>query len=412
MRPLHLLLAVLVLVPVIRETSRASDETWPQFRGPTGRGHTDAPVPTSWQPGSVAWSVDLPAAGQSSPTVWGDRIYLTGASDEGAKRHVFCLSRDEGTLLWSREIPCANPEETHKMNTRATPTVATDGTHVVAFFGPGGLHCFNTEGETMWSLDLGDFPGGWGIAASPVIYGDVVIQNCDATGPSRLVAVELATGEIRWETQREDKPRGGWSTPILIEHGGKRELVLNGEFGVRGYDPESGRELWFCEGFNGRGAPVPEFADGRLYVVNGKPGDVYCVEPGGKGNVTATHRLWHAPRKGGRDLPSPAVVGDYLFVTSMSGIASCYDVESGEVLWTERLGEALEIAAGPLVANGLIYVTNVFGGETIVIRPGPELEIVAVNELGADSEEEFRATITPVGQRLYLRSHSRLYCVE
>ena len=152
MRPLHLLLAVLVLVPVIRETSRASDETWPQFRGPTGRGHTDAPVPTSWQPGSVAWSVDLPAAGQSSPTVWGDRIYLTGASDEGAKRHVFCLSRDEGTLLWSREIPCANPEETHKMNTRATPTVATDGTHVVAFFGPGGLHCFNTEGETMWSL--------------------------------------------------------------------------------------------------------------------------------------------------------------------------------------------------------------------------------------------------------------------
>jgi len=135
-----------------------------------------------------------------------------------------------GELLWEQSVSCDSPEEFHQMNSQATPSCVTDGESVVAFFGPGGLHAFTVEGEKKWSLDFGDFPGSWGIAASPIILDGKVIQNCDATGISRMVAVDLETGDIIWDSLREDKPRGGWSTPILIEHGGKRELILNGEW--------------------------------------------------------------------------------------------------------------------------------------------------------------------------------------
>ncbi len=389
------------------------EDNWPGFRGPTGRGHSSASdVPLKWGPDSVLWKTELKGSGQSSPVNWGDKLFLTSASADGSERYVFGVDRNSGKILWEETIKCAAPEKHHKMNSFATPTCATDGEHVIAFFGPGGLHCFDLDGKKLWSRDVGQFPGTWGIAASPVIIGNMVVQNCDAEGASSLIAVDIATGETIWETKREDKPKGGWSTPILIESRGKSELVLNGEFGVRGYDPKTGKELWFCQGFNGRGAPVPDFANGLLYVVNGKPGDTYAIEPGGKGDVTKSRMKWHAERRGGRDLPSPAVVDNYVLVVAMPGIASCYDAKTGEVYWTERLGVEGEFAASPLVANGLVYIQNVYGGGNVVIKPGKKLEIVSQNSLGADSQEIFRATIAPIGGRVYARSESTLYCVE
>tara|TARA_R110002096_G_scaffold304275_1_gene499225 strand:+ start:3630 stop:4874 length:1245 start_codon:yes stop_codon:yes gene_type:complete len=412
MRP-HIL--TFILSGLVISATAVAEESWPQFRGPSGRGHSEATgAPTSWDESSVIWKTALKGSGQSSPVNAGDRIFLTGASDDGSERYLMCLSAKSGEMIWEDTLACANPEDFHAMNSQATPTCATDGETVVAFFGPGGLHAYSVDGEKKWAIDLGDFPGDWGVAASPVILDGKVIQNCDALGVSRLVAVDLETGKIAWDTPREDKPRGGWSTPILIEHEGKREFVLNGEFGVRGYDPESGEELWFCEAFNGRGSPVPEFANGKLYVVNGKPGDTYCVTPGGSGNVTNSHMVWHASRKGGRDLPSPTVVDDYLFITSMSGIATCYDAANGKPYYVERLSEneGIEVAAAPLVIDGLIYLQTVVGGDVVVIRPGESLDIVSVNSLGDDAKDEiFRATIAPIGGHLYLRSGTTLYCV-
>ncbi|MEM1443630.1 MAG: PQQ-binding-like beta-propeller repeat protein [Verrucomicrobiota bacterium] len=410
----------LQVLALILSTSFLADlvaqENWSQFRGPTGRGHVEAAnVPQSWDESSIVWKADLKGTGQSSPVVHGERIFLTGASDDGSERYIMALSRNDGSLLWIHTVNFDSPEEVHKMNSHATPTCATDGENVVAFFGPAGLFCFTVAGEKRWAVNLGTFEGSWGIAASPIIHEGKVIQNCDATGYSRLVALNIEDGTTVWSTNRDEKPRGGWSTPILIDTGERKELVLNGEFGVRGYDPESGRELWFCEGFNGRGSPVPEFADGKLFVVNGKPGDTYCVKPGGSGNVSNSHRIWHSSRKGGRDLPSPAVVDGFLFITSMSGIASCYDAETGNVLYTERLVEegAIEIAAAPLVANGLIYLPTVNGGDVVVIRPGKELDIVAVNSLGEDAADEiFRATLTPSDGEIFIRSGTTLYAVE
>ena len=409
-------LPILTVLTLSACTLSAVAENWYQFRGPTGRGHTGVKdVPVSWDENSVVWKAELKGSGQSSPVTWEDKIFLTGASEDGNERTVMCINGKDGSMIWGESVPCDNPEEIHKMNSRATPSCATDGKMVVAFFGPGGLHGFTVDGEKKWSVDLGEFPGGWGIAASPILVDGHVIQNTDSMGESKLIAFDINTGEKAWSTKREAKPRGGWSTPILIDNNGKKELVLNGEFGVRGYDAESGKELWFCKGFNGRGAPVPDFADGKIYVVNGKPGDTYCVKPGGKGDVTDSHMVWHAARKGGRDLPSPAVVDGKLFVTSMSGIASCYDAETGKAYYSERLNseQGIEIAAAPLVANGLIYLPTVNGGDVVVIRPGKELDIVAVNSLGSQSEGEiFRATLTPYDGNVLIRSGGTLYAVE
>jgi hypothetical protein len=298
---------VLFLVAV----SIAGADNWNRFRGPGGRGHTEADLLTKWTEADLKWRIALKGIGQSCPVNWGDRLFLTSAEESGKKRLLICLNRKDGTVLWQQEIRCEDPESLHGMNTWATPTCATDGERVVAFFGRGGLHCYDMDGKKLWSKNLGTFPGDWGVAGSPIILGDHVLQNGDAKGASFLAAFDKTSGREVWRNERQEKPKGGWSTPILIDTGSRQELLLNGELGVRAYDPASGKELWFCKAFNGRGSPVPEYAHGLVITVNGKPGDVYAVKPGGKGDVTAS-MAWHAKRTGGRDLPAPMVVGDYL----------------------------------------------------------------------------------------------------
>jgi outer membrane protein assembly factor BamB len=406
-------LPLLLLATTLFTTTLHAEDNWQRFRGPTGRGHTtDKDVATEWSADSVKWKVDLKGIGQSSVVNVADKLFLTGASTDGSERYVFCLSRKDGSLLWEKTIASPVTETPHKMNSFATPTCATDGKRVIAFFGPAGIHAFDLDGKELWSHQLGDFPGPFGVAASPIIVDGKVIQNCDAEGPSPLIAFDIETGEKIWQTEREEKPKGGWSTPFLIETAdGKTEMILNGEFGVRGYDPTTGKELWYCEGFNGRGSPTPDFDGETLYVVNGKPGDTYAVTPGGSGDVTKTHRKWHAERRGGRDLPSPAVVDGYVVIASMSGITSCYDAKTGEVYWAERLGDGIEIAGAPLVANGLVYFQVVYGGDTIVVRPGKKLDIVARNSIGAKGDEIFRASLVPIQGDLFVRSGSVLYCI-
>lgn len=386
-------------------------QNWDKFRGPSGMGVSQGEVPTRWNKSSTAWKVKLPGDGQSSVVNWGPKLFVTSASNKGAVRTLLCLDKDTGKVIWRRDVSSEHKESQHPMNSWATPSAATDGERVIAFFGPAGIHCYDMEGEKLWSRDLGQFPGNWGVAASPVLLGNQVIQNCDAIGSSRLVSLDKANGKIIWETKREDKPRGGWSTPIVIQTKGGTQLVLNGEFGARGYDPTRGKELWFCKAFNGRGSPVPFYANGLVYVVNGKPGDIYVVNPNGAiGDVTKTHMAWHAKRNGGRDLPSPAVIGNFALVTAMGGVTTCYDAKSGKTHWIDRLEGSF--SGSPLVANGLYYILSE-SGVTYVLRPnGKALEIVSRNDLGGNEGEIFRATLSPIEGRVYIRSQDLVYCVK
>jgi outer membrane protein assembly factor BamB len=296
------------------------------------------------------------------------------------------------------------------MNSFATPTCAADGERVVAFFGRGGIHCYDIDGKQLWAHDLGTFPGPWGTGASPIIVDDMVVQNCDAAGESHLTAFDKRTGKIVWRTDRGNLPRGGWNTPIIIDAGTRRELILNGEHGVRGYDPTTGTEHWFCRGFNGRGTPTPAFGHGKLFVINGKPGDVYAVQVGGEGDVTESRMVWHTRRGGGRDLSSPILAGNHLFVVNMMGIGTCYDATNGKELWRARLDG--KFSASPIAAGGLIYIQNE-AGKTFVIRPDSEkLDIVSSNTIGAPEKEIFRSTLAPSAGRLYFRSNRAVYCIE
>jgi outer membrane protein assembly factor BamB len=325
------------------------------------------------------------------------------------ERLVLCLDRRTGKVLWQRSASVGEAESNHRMNTFATPTCACDGQRVAAFFGRGGLHCFDMTGKKIWSRDLGKFPGPWGTAASPIILNDMVIQNCDAEGDSYIIAVNKHNGETLWQTSRGQNPRGGWSTPIVIDADSKREITLNGEHGVTGYDPATGKQLWFCQGFNGRGTPSPVFDGKLLYVVTAKPGDTFALRPGGSGDVTDSHMVWHTPRDGGRNLSSPALLGEYLLTFTMSGIGTCYESSTGKHVWTERLEGSF--TASPVVAGELLYIQNE-AGQTLVIRPGQELDIVARNDLGAVDGEIFRSSPGISDGQIFFRSDRALYCVE
>jgi outer membrane protein assembly factor BamB len=368
-------------------------------------------VPTRWSADDVVWRTELPGRGHSSVCLWGERIFLTAArrTDAGKiERTVLCLDRGNGRQIWRQVASVTEAESLHRMNSFATPTCATDGEQVVAFFGRGGIHCYDMNGEPLWSHDLGSFPGPWGSGASPIIVDNMVIQNCDAAGEGLLAAFEKQTGLALWRTDRGNLPRGGWNTPFVIDLGTRRELILNGEHGVRGYDPATGKEHWFCRGFNGRGTPIPAYGHGLLYVINGKPGDIYAVRPGGQGDVTQTHMAWHTRRGGGRDLSSPILIDKYIFVVNMMGIATCYDAAGGEELWQDRLNG--KFSASPIAVRGLIYVQDE-AGKTLVIKPGDALQIVARNQLGATAEEIFRSTLAPSEGQLFFRSDRAVYCV-
>jgi len=384
-------------------------ENWPRFRGPTGTGHhVGAPLPTKWGPENVLWRVELKGDGHSSPVNWDQRVFLTADADKGSSRFVFVFDARDGRLLWEKKIACNSPGKTHKMNSFATPSCLTDGQRVVAFFDCAGIHCFDLDGKPLWSQSVGEFPSPWGVAASPVFSGNLVIQNCDTKGASSIVALDKNTGKIVWKTSRGDKPMGGWGTPIEIRTPTRSELVVSGEYGLDAYDPATGKPLWACKGFNGRGEPSPEFAHGLIFVLNGKSGDVYALRPGGSGDVSETHRAWRTPRTRVRDLSSPIVVGNYMFAMDMKGNAATYEARSGKVLWTEKIPGAY--SGSPFESAGLIYLNNE-AGETLVIRPGPKLDLVARNSIGERKGELFRASLAPINGRIYLRSNRALYCV-
>jgi outer membrane protein assembly factor BamB len=387
-----------------------AEPDWPRWRGPHADGHShEQYLPIEWNADSIVWRAELPGEGQSSPVIWGDRIFLTSALDAGRQRLVFCVDRRNGRVVWQQVAWRGEPEPSHEMNGWASATCVTDGERVYAFFGKGGLHCYTVEGQHVWSKDLGDFEGPWGTAACPVLVDNLVIQNCDADSNAALIAFDKHSGEQVWQKKRPDFR--GWSTPVLLVVEGREELILNGHTGVQAYDPATGAELWFCAGFNGRGEPTVTPADGLLAVLNGLKGDAYAVRPGGDGDVTATHRVWNTPRASGRDLSSPIVVDGVMLTMSLrpEALLDGYDVATGRQLFKQRVGG--RIAASPVAWRGRAFFLNE-GGDTVVINPRAQNPVERTNTLGKPDGEIFRASIAPSNSQIFVRSNTALYCVK
>lgn len=404
------LMCVVGLICGLMSNAAIGQSNWAQWRGPSQDGHsTEQGLPTTWDAKSVTWGTPLKGDGQSSPVLWGNRIFLTESLEEGAKRAVFCVDRNDGQVQWHRVVWTGEPEPVHNMNRWASATCTTDGKHVYAFFGRGGgLFCLTLDGEIVWEKNLGRFESPWGTASCPKLVGDLIVQNCDADEGAYITALNKNTGDEVWKA---DRPQfRGWSTPVAIEANGSTQLVTNGHTGTYAYDAKTGKQVWFVKAGRGRGTPTVAPHNGMVFVVSGLGGaeGAYAVKPGGSGDVSATAKVW-AAKRGSRDLPSPIIVNDQMLVMSLrSPVLTAYDIKSGDELWKERVGG--QVSASPVAFGGLTYFIDE-AGETIVVDTKATPKIVRRNKLAPSDTEIFRSCITPSEGQVFIRSTSMLYCI-
>jgi outer membrane protein assembly factor BamB len=406
--------------------------TWPQWRGPGGQGVSEDPrVPLSWSDrDNLLWKTPLPGNGNSTPVVWGDRIFLTAAVGKGDERHVLCLSARDGKILWQQTASRGvDPGKTHPWNGYASASCATDGEHVYAFFGTPGLFCYDLDGRLVWKHTFGTFTSeaGWGTAASPMLFEDLVIQNCDNDGPRALpkghveeqaapmalVALDKKTGKERWSTPRNQGR--GFSTPrLMIMANGRVDLVLNGPLGVWGYDPHTGKERWRClrsdpQDQHRFGEPMPVADAQSLFVLSGRGGPCQSVRLPGTGDVTGSHVRWELLRRGHRDVASPVLWEGRVYAADNKGMLTCYDLRDGHQLYSGRLGNGQAVASPVVVRGKILFVLD--DGVTAVVEPGPTFQVIRRNRLGQGMALDFNASPAIADGRLFLRSQSHLYCI-
>jgi outer membrane protein assembly factor BamB len=400
--------------------AQVSPDDWPQFRGPGGLGVSAAKgLPTTWSATeNVVWKAALPGPGTSSPIVVGDRIYLTyftGYNVPGESRgeqeqlelHVLCLHKRDGRTLWDAKVSPKLPEQESIRDNHgyASSTPACDGERLYVFFGKTGALAFDLNGRQLWQTDLGSGLNGWGSATSPVLFGNLVFINASVESES-LAALDKATGRVVWRAQGI---RESWNTPFLAAlPNGETELVVARLGQLLGFNPASGERLWSCANdITWYIVPSVVLHEGVLWSLGGRSGIAGVgVKPGGRGDVTDSHRLWTS-RKGSNVSSPVARDGRVYWVNDSLAIAYCADARTGELLYEERIGGD-QFYASPVLADGKIYYVA-RSGRVHVVAEGPKYEHLAANTLGDRST--FNASPAVTGNRLLLRSDRFLYCL-
>lgn len=394
---------------------------WPGFRGPNGLAvSADRGLPLKWGPNeNIVWKVKLPGPGASSPIISGNRVFVTCYSGYGAapdskgditqlKRHLVCLDRDSGKVLWQKDVPAKQPETDYAKMVRehgyATHTPATDGERVYAFFGRTGVFAFDVNGKELWNKDVGRFVNVFGSGASPVLYKDLLIVVASVESSS-MVALDKRTGKEIWRVKGLSDC---WATPLLVDApGGKTELVVNGPAVIEGYNPDTGEQLWSCATLTtSYVSSMPLTRAGIVYVMGaGSEGRMFlAVRAGGKGDVTDTHAVWR--QKVGASYTSPVLVGDRFYF--FSALAHCLKADTGEPVFQERLPGLGNEYPSPVVADGRIYFLA-RSGRGFVLAPKDKLEVLAQNEpLDGGG---FVASPAVSGGRLFVRNDTYLYCL-
>jgi hypothetical protein len=406
---------VVSLCCVILSTQALSAEDWPQFRGPGGLGISQAKdLPVTWsETENVLWKTALPGYGSSSPIALDDRLYVTCYSGFGIERgqamedltlHVVSVNAPDGKILWDKRISPILPESSRvRDHGYAAPTPATDGKHLYVFFGKSGVFKFDLDGNQLWRTSVGDRTHGWGCGTSPVLYQDLVIVNASVESGS-LVALNKETGDEVWRT-------GGmvrsWNTPHFVTTAaGQQELVVSVEDWILGCDPQTGKELWRCEGIPDYVCPSIVSHQGVLYVLGGRSSKAIAVRSGGRGDVTNSHKLWQTDV--GANVSSPVVHDGHLYwVSDRNRTAYCLDLSDGSVKYEERVGK--QPYASALLADGRLYIVT-RGGDTMVLAARPQFEQLALNEL--DDSSTFNASPIVCNGALILRSDENLYAIK
>ncbi len=388
-------------------------DDWPAWRGPTGLGvSSEKNLPLRWSASeNVKWKVPLPAPGNSTPIIWGSRVYLTQAIDGGKKRMLLALDRKDGRIVWQTTVEYAEPEPTHEDSPYASASPVTDGERIVVSYGSAGVFAYDFEGKELWRRDLGKFHHVWGNAASPVLHGDLCFLNGGPGPRTSLTALDKKTGKTAWQVEipggladGDSKTwTGSWSTPLALRAAGREELVVSFPHRLLAFDPATGREIWSCAGLGRLVYTSPIAADGVVVAMSGFMGPPLAVRAGGEGDVTATRRLWHE-EKAQQRIGSGIISEGHIFIVNDTGVAQCLELLTGKEIWRERLGAS---AWGSLVlADGKLHIADQ-EGETHVFRPVTKFERLAANPLG----ERTRASIAVSAGEIFIRTYKQLWCI-
>ncbi len=392
-------------------------ETWPEFRGPTGDGHsTCRGLPITWsETENVAWKTAIPGRGWSSPVIWHRQVWLTTATPDGKEMSAVCVDRETGRIV--REVKVfdtPDPEPIAVTNSYASPTPAVEEGRVYVHYGTYGTACLDTAtGRALWTrrdlnCDHHEGPG-----SSPILFGDLLIVHVDGRDVQYVVALDKRTGRTVWKTDRSvdysqfhHNLRKAYCTPRVIESAGRLQLISPGAMAMMSYDPHTGEELWKVRYRGWSMVARPLFGQGLVFMINDydRP-ELWAVRPDGQGDVTDSHVAW-AIRRGMPSQPSFLLIGDLLYLVNNGGIAYAIDAKTGDEVWRSRLDG--DFSASPIYADGRIYF---FARDSVatVIEPGREFKKLAVNHLDG---QQMLASPAVAGNALFVRSEGHLYRIE
>jgi outer membrane protein assembly factor BamB len=435
----------------------ASPANWPSWRGPNGDGTTTTAknLPEVWSTEqNIKWKVELPAWSGSSPVVWGDRIFLNSPSKEeaapapaltgsaaaraakggrprgpavagpgGQEILLLCLSRETGRELWQRKYDQGN--EIQMKHNSSSPSPVTDGRHVWVTSGNGVLACFDFEGNERWRFDIvkryGKIGTNFGYGSSPLLLdGQLFVQvlhGMKTDDPSYVFSLDAATGKLLWRVERptdaERETPDAYTTPTVVEVGGRKQIVISGGAYITGHDPKTGAELWRSGGLNPTNAGnyrviSSPLVKGQMIFAPTRQQPLLALRAGGKGDITRSHLAWSWTSRGGPDVPTPTSDGERFYMADDGGNITCLDAKTGAVIYGPEDTGIGRTSSSPLLADGKIYLVGETA-ETAVIAAGPKYRLIAKNVLDGTYTLSSPAI---AGDEIYIRTATFLYCIK
>ena len=391
-------------------------EDWREFRGPTGQGHYDGKnLPIEWSTTkNVVWKTPVPGHGWSSPIVLAGRVYVTtalpvqGANDVSLS--ALCLDAGTGKVVWQKEVflqDGAKAPEIHSKNSHASPTPITDGKLIFVHFGHQGTACLDLEGNIVWRSIEHRYDPVHGNGGTPILADGRLVFSADGGNTQFVIALDKATGKTAWKTSRKSTAtrKFSFSTPLLIDVKGKKQIISPASDAVVAYDPADGKEIWRARYDGYSVIPRPVFGHGMIFISSGYDSpSVLAIRVDGKGDVTDSHVVW-TTQKGAPHTPSMLLVRDELYMVSDRGLATCLDAKTGTVHWQERVHG--NYSASPFFADGKVYLQSE-DGVTTVLRAGKEFNVLATSKLG----ERTFASYAVADGAIYLRTETLLYRIQ
>lgn len=427
----------------------SADENWPQFRGPLGRGVSQGHPPVRWDVATsenIGWKVNIPGLGHASPIVWGERVFVATAVSHAQKRptvrtgwlggsgkspdedsewtwRLLCVDLGSGRIEWTKDVCSGIPAiRRHLKATHANCTPATDGKHLVAFFGSEGLYCYDLQGKQLWHRDFGKLVSGpydvdnleWGFASSPIIYDGRVIVQCDCLNTNFVAVLDVNTGAELLRIEREAEV-ATWSTPAIAMDKDGAQIVCNGYHQMAGYRLQTGERLWHLSGGGDVPVPTPQVIDDLIVLTNGhSAAATYAVRTTARGDVTPVRNqpppdgLAWSERYDGSYMPTPLVVDDLLYACNDDGRLAVRQLADGKRVYRQRVGTGARVySASAVSAGGHVYFCSE-RGEVTVVRAGRDFEVVGRSEMG----EVVMATPALSGDNLLIRTVNHLVCIR